>query len=83
MIPFMRTAEIIDLNIKLLFYGIFDGLTIIYLNIIGPLLVAANNRKTFEITMGGTMIAVVTMTTYIFSQTITSMLVCSFGAVYD
>jgi hypothetical protein len=79
----MKTTEILNLDIKLFFYGIFDGLTIIYLGVIGPLLVAANNRKTFEITMGGTMIAVVSMTTYIFSQTITSMLIHSFGAVYN
>jgi hypothetical protein len=58
---------VLDLDVKLVFFGLFDGLTIIYLNVIGPLLVAANNRKTFEVTMGGTMIAVVTMTTYILS----------------
>lgn len=76
MIPSIKISSIINLNTRLLFYGIFDGLTIIYLNVIGPLLVAANNKKTFEITMGGTMIAVVTMTTYILSQTLTEMLVC-------
>ena len=38
--------------------GLVEGSTQLFIQLIGPILVAANNRKTYEITMGGTMIGV-------------------------
>ena len=37
--------------------GFLEGSIQLFIQIIGPLLVAASNRKTYEITLGGTMIA--------------------------
>jgi hypothetical protein len=42
---------------KTFFLGTIDGLTSLFLSLLGPLLVAASFRKTYEISMGGTMIA--------------------------
>ena len=43
--------------------------------LIGPLLVAATYRRSYEITMGGTMVAVMTVGPFIISQIISASLV--------
>ena len=67
MIGSLYQDHFVPYSIKIVSFGLFDGLTHIYLDIIGPLLVAANNRKSFEVTMGGTMISVIMATSYVFS----------------
>jgi hypothetical protein len=49
-------------------YGLFDGSSSLMLQLIGPLLVAANHRKTYEVTMGGTMIAVCIALPFVFGS---------------
>ena len=49
---------IIPLNLIMFFLGVIDGLSHLFLALVGPLIVAAKYRKSYEITMGGTMIAV-------------------------
>jgi hypothetical protein len=39
-------------------FGFVDTITILFLTLIGPLLVAAQYRKSFEVSMGGTIISV-------------------------
>ena len=40
-------------------FGLLDGSTMMLIYLIGPLLIAANHRITYEITSGGTMIGIV------------------------
>jgi hypothetical protein len=46
--------------------GFSEGSTILLIYQIGPLLAASNHRKTYEITMGGTMITVVIALSFLF-----------------
>jgi hypothetical protein len=39
-------------------FGFVDSITIIFLTLIGPLVIASKYKKTYEVTMGGTIIAV-------------------------
>ena len=39
-------------------FGFVDSITIIFLTLIGPLIIASRYKKTYEVTMGGTIIAV-------------------------
>ena len=60
------------------FLGFIEGLTSLLLTLLGPLLVAASFRKTYEITMGGTMIAATTTIPIVLGVLIGSI-VASFG----
>lgn len=54
--------------------GLIEGSNMLFVQLIGPLLVAANNRKTYEVTMGGTMIAVCTGLPFVIGSTIGTFL---------
>lgn len=49
---------VIPINIVMFFLGVIDGLSYLFLSLVGPLLIAAKYKKSYEITMGGSMIAV-------------------------
>lgn len=49
-------------------FGVADGSTYLLIYLIGPLLVAANHRKTYEVTMGGTMISVCIAFAFVFGS---------------
>lgn len=65
---------------KVFFLGFIEGLTSLLLTLLGPLLVAASFRKTYEITMGGTMIAATTTIPIVLGVLIGSI-VASFGVL--
>ena len=48
----------IPINVIMFFLGVIDGLSYLFLSLVGPLLIAAKYVKSYEITMGGSMIAV-------------------------
>ena len=52
-------------TINFFIFGFIDGSTYLLIFIIGPLLVASAHRKTFEITMGGAMITLVMMMSFL------------------
>ena len=60
---------------KTFFLGTIDGLTSLFLTLLGPLLVAASFRKTYEISMGGTMIASCTAFPFVFGTIVGSFFI--------
>jgi len=64
-----------------MFYlGLNDGLTVLLLTLLGPLLVAASARQSYEITMGGTSIAMCVATPFVFG-TIIGVILIAIGSV--
>ena len=61
--------------LKTFFLGSIDGLTSLFLSLLGPLLVAASFRKTYEISMGGTMIAACMAFPFVFGTIIGSFFI--------
>lgn len=55
--------------------GFLSGSTSLFLTIIGPLVIASKNRKTYEITMGGTIIAVCFTLQYVFGTIVASIFI--------
>ena len=55
--------------------GLLDTSMVLFIHLLGPLLVAANSRRTYEVTMGGTMIAVCNGLPYVFGSVVGAVLV--------
>ena len=58
--PYFGNEEnpVIPIYLLMFFIGILDGLSHLFLYIVGPLTLAAKYRSSYEITMGGTILAV-------------------------
>ena len=67
--------DMIPISLIMFQLGLADGLTVMYLALLGPLLVAASFRQTYEITMGGTSIAVCVAFPFIFGTIIGSIFI--------
>ena len=64
---------VVPLYLSFAFFGLMDGLTDLFLNIIGPLLIASKYRRSYEVTMGGTLVAICIAVPYIYSTLIGSV----------
>jgi hypothetical protein len=66
---------IIPINLIMFLLGVIDGLSHLFLALIGPLIVAAKYRSSYEITMGGTIIAVCITVPFILGLQISPIIV--------
>ena len=66
-------------HITLFILGVIYGFSYLFLSLVGPLIIAAKNKKSYEITMGGSMIAVCIALPYLIGSQIGPMVV-SLGA---
>lgn len=73
MIPTNSGVDVVSPGATFFIYGAIQSSTQLFTHLIGPLLVAANNRKSYEITMGGTMISICIGSGYILGATISSV----------
>jgi len=67
--------SLIPVFLIIFFLGIIHGLTNLFLYVVGPLIVAAKYRSSYEITMGGTIIAVCSTLPYIIGSQISPIVV--------
>ena len=55
--------------------GFVNGLNDLFLYTIGPLILAAKNRKSYEITLGGTLLGICICVPYIFAELMKELLI--------
>jgi len=65
----------IPVYLIMFFIGIIDGLSHLFLFLVGPLILAAKYRKSYEITMGGTILAVCGTLPYLIGTTFSPIVV--------
>jgi len=70
---------VIPINVTLFIAGVFDGFSYLFLSLVGPLIIAAKYKKSYEVTMGGSMIAVCIAVPYFMGSQI-GLMVVSLGA---
>jgi len=70
-----ETNPVVPIYLIMFFLGVIDGLSHLFLALVGPLIVAAKYRSSYEITMGGTIIAVCITFPFILGSQISPIIV--------
>jgi hypothetical protein len=83
MVPIFDQSKTKELPFSIIFliFGLLDGSTMMLIFLIGPLLIAANHRITYEITSGGTMIGIVISFSYFLGSCLGVIIISICGSI--